>query len=100
MDFDVAVPTTGEAGHALFSYLRGVMSLPTVYPIVPVYDHNQWHLEIAPDYADDVYADVAIYDVQITAPPHLTIAVSGSCSPPQLEGELATWRCEAAPSHL
>jgi hypothetical protein len=97
MDFAVDVPTTGQAGHALFSYLRGVMALPTVYPIIPVYDDEGWNVEIAPAHSDDTYSDIAVYQVQITAPTAMTLAASGSCVR-QLWGiDTTTWACEAAP---
>lgn len=97
MDFTVEVPRTVGAGHGLFSYRRGVMALPAVYPLIPVYDDEGWNVEIAPPYGDDLYADVAAYHVRITAPADQTLIVSGSCAPPQASGELATWSCEAAP---
>lgn len=97
MDFAVDVPTTGRAGHALFSYLRGVMALPTVYPLIPVYDDEGWNVEIAPEYSDDIYSDIAAHQVQITAPSAMTLAASGSCVQQAQEAETATWTCEAAP---
>jgi hypothetical protein len=97
MDFAADVPTTGRAGHALFAYLRGVMALPTVYPLIPVYDDEGWNVEIAPDYSDDTYSDIAAYQVQITAPSAMTLAASGSCVQQAQEAETASWTCEAAP---
>jgi hypothetical protein len=93
MDFSVGVPTTRAAGHGLFSYVNGVMALPDVYPFIPVYDDEGWNVEIAPTHGDDVYADVASYEVTISAPAGFTVITSGSCSPPR-DG---TWICEAAP---
>jgi hypothetical protein len=97
MDFVVDVPTTGRAGHALFAYLRGVMALPTVYPLIPVYDDEGWNVEIAPEYSDDIYSDIAAYEVQITAPSAMTLVASGSCVVQVQEAETTTWTCEAAP---
>ncbi|MBN1640703.1 MAG: hypothetical protein JXA09_05665 [Anaerolineae bacterium] len=97
MDYAIDVPTSGRAGHALFSYLQGIMALPTAYPIIPVYDQVGWHLDVAPEYGDDIYADVSIYAVQVTAPADQTVIASGSCAPPMRDGEWATWACEAAP---
>jgi len=97
MDFAVDVPTTGRAGHALFAYRRGVMALPTVYPLIPVYDDEGWNVEIAPVYGDDIYSDIAAYQVQVTAPSAMTLAASGTCVQQAQEAETATWACEAAP---
>ena len=93
MDFSVGVPTTRAVGHGLFSYVNGVMALPDVYPFIPVYDDEGWNVEIAPTHSDDVYADVASYEVTISAPDEFTVITSGSCSQPR-DG---TWACEAAP---
>jgi aminopeptidase N len=97
MDFEVDVPTTGRAGHALFAYRRGVMALPTVYPLIPVYDDEGWNVEIAPEYGDDIYSDIAAYEVQVTAPSAMTLAASGSCVKERQEAETTTWACEAGP---
>jgi len=97
MDFDIDVPTTGQAGHGLFSYQRGVMALPTAYAIIPVYDDEGWNLEIAPEYGDDVYSDIAAYEVQITAPSAMRLVASGSCALQEQAAERATWFCEAGP---
>ena len=97
MDFEVDVPTTILAGHGLFSYYRGVMALPTVFPIIPVYDDEGWNIEIAPEYSDDIYTDVAAFQVQITAPSAMTLVASGACVPETQDGETTTWMCDAAP---
>lgn len=93
MDFAVDVPTSGVSGHGLFSYVRGVMALPTVYPLIPVYDHRGWNVDTAPVHGDDVFSEVAIYNVQVTAPTALTLVATGACGTP-VNG---TWTCRAAP---
>jgi hypothetical protein len=93
MDFDVSVPTTNAVGHGLFSYVDEVMALPSVYPLVPVYDNEGWNVDVAPVHGDDLYADVASYEVTISAPLAFTVISSGSCEPPQ-DG---IWVCRAAP---
>lgn len=93
LDFGVRVPRTRAVGYGLFSYVDGVMALPNVYPVIPVYDDEGWNVEIAPDYGDDPYTDVASYAVRITAPPEMVIIASGACS---TDGG-GVWQCEAAP---
>jgi hypothetical protein len=93
MDFDIRVPTSSAVGHGLFSYVGGVMALPAVYPLVPVYDDEGWNVDIAPTHGDDLYADVASYEVTISAPLEFTVITSGSCGRPR-DG---IWACEAAP---
>jgi hypothetical protein len=91
--FVIDVPTVGYRGHALFSYRRGVMALPTAYAIIPVYDDEGWNIEIAPEYGDDLYADIALYTVHIEAPADQTLIASGSCTQPGP----GRWTCDAAP---
>jgi hypothetical protein len=93
LNFAIDVPTTGGTGHALFSYLQGVMALPTVFPIVGVYDDDGWDIETVPEHGDEIHADVAIYHVDVTVPAERTLIASGSCTQPTIE----TWQCEAAP---
>jgi hypothetical protein len=93
MDFGIQVPTTISNGHGLFSYVRGVMALPTAYPLVPVYDDEGWDVDVAPVHGDDLYADVASYEVSIDVPEEFTVITSGSCS---LQ-DVGFWVCEAAP---
>jgi hypothetical protein len=93
MDFTADVPTSGAFGHALFSYIRGVMALPTVYPLIPVHDDEGWNIEIAKEHGDDIFADVSIFNVEIKAPPEFTLIATGACTNPE-EGR---WTCDAAP---
>jgi len=95
MDFTVDVPTSGAHGHGLFSYIQGVMALPTVYPLIPVYDDHGWNAEIAPVHGDDVFSDVIIYHVAVTLqdPSDFTLVATGACGTP----DNGTWTCEAAP---
>jgi len=93
MDFSVDVPTSNITGHGLFSYIRGVMALPTVYPLIPVYNENGWNADMAPVHGDDVFSDVAIYNVEVTAPSAFTLVATGACGTPLDR----TWRCKAAP---
>lgn len=91
MDFTVTVPTDDSAGYAQFAILDGIVALPEVIPLVPVYDDEGWNVEIAPDYGDAVYSDISSYAVQIVAPPGWTLIASGTCSEPQS----GTWDCSA-----
>ena len=97
MDFEVDVPTTNLAGHGLFSYHRGVSALPTVFPLVPVYDDEGWNVEIAPEYGDDICADIAAFEVQITAPASMLLVASGACVEEAQDGESTIWVCDAGP---
>ena len=93
MAFTAAVPLTDGIDYAQFSYVRGVMALPEVYPLIPVYDDEGWNVEVAPDYGDAVYSDVAFYQVDVTAPPTMTLVASGTCA----VREAGRWSCQAGP---
>lgn len=93
MAFTVTVPLTDGVDYAQFSYLRGVMALPEVYPLIPVYDDEGWNVEVAPEYGDAVYSDVAFYRVDVTAPPTMTLVASGTCT----VREAGRWSCQAGP---
>ncbi|MGD1995675.1 MAG: M1 family metallopeptidase [Anaerolineae bacterium] len=79
-DFTVTVPTSGDFGYAQLSWLDGVMALPNVYPLIPVYDDEGWNVELAPEYGDAVYSDVAFYTVRVTLPSTFGLMASGSCT--------------------
>jgi len=91
MAFTATVPLTDEIDYAQFAYVNGVIALPNVYPMVPVYDDEGWNVEIAPGYGDAVYSDIAFYQVEVTAPPTMTLIASGECSVP----EAGRWVCAA-----
>jgi len=91
--FTATVPLTDGIDYAQFSYVRGVMALPQVYPLIPVYDHEGWNVKVAPGYGDAVYSDVAFYQVEVTAPPTMTLVASGTCA----VREAGRWSCQAGP---
>ncbi len=98
MAFQVTVPEETTAGYGQFSYSEGVMALPNVYPLIPVYDDEGWNVEIAPAIGDAVYSDTALYRVWVTAPARTQIATSGTCGPPRpLDGDRARWTCVSGP---
>lgn len=91
MEFTASVPLTDAVDFAQFTYLGGVMALPNVYPMIPVYDDEGWNVEIAPDYGDAVYSDIAFYRVEVTVSPTMTLAATGACT----TDKPGVWRCEA-----
>ncbi len=91
--FTATVPLTDEIDYAQFACVNGVMALPNVYPMIPVYDDEGWNVEIAPAYGDAVYSDIAFYQVEVTAPPTTTLIASGTCALP----DAGRWVCTAGP---
>ena len=80
MAYRVVVPNASvSAGYDQFGYHDGILTLPNVYAIIPVYDDEGWNVELAPGYGDAVYSDTSLYQVSITAPAEQTVAASGAC---------------------
>lgn len=105
LDFVLALPTDGDPtrsressdGYRQLGLYEDVVVLANAYPIIPVYDGEGWNVELAPSYGDAVFSDVALFDVNITAPQTMTLAASGTCSPTKADAEETTWSCVAAP---
>jgi aminopeptidase N len=79
MDFTITVYEGRERMYSQFSYLAGVLALPNAYPMLSVYEPSQgwWQVTDHPQ-GDAVYSETAFYMVNVTAPPTLILAASGS----------------------
>lgn len=99
LDFVVTVPRNNSLHYADFTYADGTVTLPSVYPIIPAYDAQGWHIELPPEYGDLVYADVALYQVSLTAPSAMNVMASGSTIDTKDNGNgTKTWKIVAAPA--
>ncbi|MGD2143797.1 MAG: M1 family metallopeptidase [Anaerolineae bacterium] len=104
VDFTVALPTDRHpaesrvrgGGYRQLGYYEETVTLPNVYPVVPVYDEG-WNVELAPAYGDAVFSDVAFFNVRISAPATMTLAASGTCAPYATHGGTKSWSCIAGP---
>lgn len=67
----------GRTGYGIYGLNDGVLCLAGWYPQVAVYDEDGWNLDPVSAIGDSVYADVAFFDVRVTAPSGLTIAATG-----------------------
>jgi len=77
LTFNVEIPAR-DSGSVLFGISRGVWSLPDAYPLLAVYDGTRWHEDLAPAYGDAVFAEAALYEVNLTLPATLTLIATGS----------------------
>lgn len=77
MDFTVEVAQTMGGNYGLFGYFENVLVLDEFYPVIPVYDDEQWNVEIPPSHGDVTYYDASFYLVRVTAPAALQIVASG-----------------------
>jgi aminopeptidase N len=79
LDYSVTVLKDHAPLYGQFSDLDGVLSLPDAYPLLSVYEPGRgwWELTDHPQ-GDIVYSETAFFTVNITAPPSLILAASGS----------------------
>jgi len=56
---------------------RDVLLVPTFYPLIPPLGEDGWQVEAAPPGGDTTNSETALYDLSITAPADLALAVSG-----------------------
>ncbi len=98
MDFNVAVPRVNSNRYADFGVSDTIITLPSVYPVIPAYDAQGWHLEVPPPYGDLIYADASLYAVTLTAPATLTVIASGSTVDVRANSDgTRTWKLIGAP---
>jgi hypothetical protein len=98
MWFEDDVPASTTMGYNIFSDTDGVLALAAFYPMIPVYDAQGWHIEVAPPYGDATYTDVSLYLVCITAPQEITVVTSGSVLKREQNGDgTATWTAASGP---
>jgi len=77
MDFLVDVPTEMSGHYGLFGYYDEILLCDTFYPVIPVYDDEQWNIDLPSFQGDNTYFDASFYLVKITAPASLTIVSAG-----------------------
>ncbi len=78
LDFSVTIPRNSQTHYADFTADDTVITLPTVYPLIPAHDAQGWHIELPPPHGDLVYAEVAFYHVALTVPADMRVIASGS----------------------
>jgi peptidase M1-like protein len=99
LDFSVTIPRESKAHYADFTSTGGIVTLPSVYPLIPSCDNKGWHTELPPAYGDLVYADASLYEVNVTVPSAMTVVASGSTVERKDNGNgTTTWKLIAAPA--
>jgi hypothetical protein len=97
LNFGVTIPVSNTAHYSDFTNSEGIITLPSIYPLIPAYDEKGWHTELPPAYGDLVYADTSLYDVTVTAPVTMTVVGSGSTIGTSIQGAEKTWHLVGAP---
>jgi len=81
LDFIGVIPLDfgGEnsGGYGIYNQSQGVIALSGWYPILAVYDTGGWHLEPVSQIGDSGYSDIALYSVDVSAPPEMSVAATG-----------------------
>lgn len=85
LTFDIDIPPQPK-GYVLFGETGGIWSLPDAYALLAVHDDSAvqsgsgsaWHEELAPPHGDAVFAEAALYEVNLTLPSSLTLVSNGS----------------------
>lgn len=77
MEYVIEIPRDSTIRYADFTRTDWITTLPSIYPLIPAYDAEGWHLEVPPPYGDLVYADSSIYDVTIVTPSQYQVVASG-----------------------
>ncbi|HEV2801148.1 MAG TPA: M1 family aminopeptidase [Pyrinomonadaceae bacterium] len=65
---------------------RGVMLLGAAYPVLAVRDRGEWQREVRPTVGDQLYAEVADYEVSIDAPADVALYTSGEARASATQG--------------
>jgi hypothetical protein len=78
LDFSVVMTRELDASYGRFGYVHNVVSATAWYPTLSVYDVGQgwWKATPSPK-GDPAYTETGLYDVRLTAPGDMTVAMSG-----------------------
>jgi hypothetical protein len=99
LDFTVQVPRADDEKPRLFGLSQGILSLPNFYPLLAVHEAAGWHLDMAPEFSDAVFSEVALYEVNVTAPLDVVVVTSGSAleTQPHPDDGTQTLYCTGGP---
>ncbi len=98
LEYSISVPRNNSRHYADFTADDVIITLPTVYPIIPAYDAKGWHVALSPAHGDFVYADASLYAITVTVPSTMTVIASGSTLATQTNADgTTTWRIVGAP---
>lgn len=78
MAFDYQLPPDIEVAYGRYSDIDGVVSVPSFFPLLSVYENGEWWDDLPNDQGDPGYGDIALFDVTLTVPSTLEVAASGT----------------------
>ena len=88
MAFALTVPQDEVVGYARLSDIEGVVSLPSFFPMLSVYEDGQWWEDELVVYGDPVFSETALFDVWLWAPSDALVAATGVLVDSEDEGEM------------
>lgn len=78
MDFYGTVPVDFRGGgYGLYNLKEEVLSLAGWYPMLAVYDDEEWNLDPVSGIGDSVYSDIAYYTVEFAVPEGMSHSATG-----------------------
>jgi hypothetical protein len=77
LDFVLRVERRDE-GQVLLGESQDILTLANFYPVLAMCQNGAWDLSIAPEFADAVFSDIALYRVDIDVPADMVAVSTGS----------------------
>ncbi|MCK5053874.1 MAG: M1 family metallopeptidase [Anaerolineales bacterium] len=77
LPFRIEVGSMSPTAPRRLGITEGVLIAPTFYPLIPRIVDDEWDIRPAPSGGDTTNSEIALYQLQVTAPAHLDIVASG-----------------------
>jgi len=79
LDFNLVMSRGLNTSYGRFGYEQEVVSATAWYPTLSVYDPGEgWWMDMPSPQGDPAYTESGLYDVRLTVPANLTVAMSGT----------------------
>jgi len=101
MAFTTTVPPAPEDGSGIFGITQetGTWALANWFPVLAGYDPaSAWDLDPPAPWSDPLFANVALFDVKLTAPGELTLVTTGVRVEERTEGDTMVRRFVTGPA--
>ena len=77
LPFRIEVGSMNPTAPRRFGITDGVLIAPTFYPLIPRIVDDEWDIRSAPSGGDTTNSDIALYQLQVTAPAAFDLVASG-----------------------
>lgn len=99
--FETVIPLDSHGTYGVFTRdsQRGTWVLADWYPIVAGYEPGRgWRVDPPTDLGDPTFSQAALYDVEVTTPPDLTVVATGGDVAETITGNATTRRFVSGPA--